>query len=171
MSVQIREYPGTALREEDVTSGRVLTASGSAQATYAWDLGIAIGRYLAELRTGRLVGRRCVSCQRVLFPPRAFCEECFRPTLEWVVLADTGVIQTFAICYITWNAERIAEPKVPAVIAIDGASPGMGLLHLIGSADPARVAIGQKVRAVWEPANLRRGAITDIAYFTPVEVE
>lgn len=170
MSVQIHEYPGTALREEDLTSGRVLTVSGSARAAYAWDLGIAMGGYLAELKRGHLVGRRCVSCQRVLFPPRAFCEQCFRPTLEWVPLPDTGVIQTFAICHIAWDARRIAEPKIPAVIAIDGASPGMGLLHLIGGVDPARIAIGQKVRAVWQPEDARRGAITDVAYFTPVEV-
>jgi uncharacterized OB-fold protein len=170
MSVQIQTYPGTALRDNDLTSGRVLTVDGAARAMYSWDLGIAMGGYLAALRNGRLVGRRCNQCQRVLFPPRAFCEECFRPTSEWVVLADTGVIQTFAISYIAWDAQRIAEPKIPAVIAIDGASPGMGLLHLIGGVDPARVAIGQRVRAVWQPEGLRRGAITDVAHFTPVEV-
>jgi uncharacterized protein len=169
MSTSIQSYSGTSLREEDFTTGRVLTETGSAGAEYAWDRGVAIGRYLAELREGRLVGCRCRQCQRILFPPRAFCEECFHPTTEWVVLQDVGTIQTFAICHIAWDASRVATPSIPAVIAIDGASPGMGLLHLIGGVAPEKVKVGQRVRAVWRPANERRGDITDIQHFAPVE--
>lgn len=170
MSEKIQEFPGTALREDDLLSGRVLTVEGDARAAYAWDLGIAMERYLTELRHGRLVGVRCEHCGRLLFPPRAFCEHCFVPTTSWVHLPDTGTIQTFAICYISWDARRIDEPKVPAVISIDGASRTMGLLHLIGGVDPGRLAIGQRVRAVWRPESERAGAITDILYFTPLEV-
>ncbi|HVC35602.1 MAG TPA: Zn-ribbon domain-containing OB-fold protein [Chloroflexota bacterium] len=169
MSVRIQDFPGTPLREDDVRSGRVLTVSGAARAEYAWDLGVAMTRYLEELRNGRLVGQRCRHCGRVLFPPRAFCEQCFCPTTEWVALPDTGVIQTFAICHIAWDAQRIDEPKLPAVIAVDGASRNMGLLHLIGGVEPERVAVGQRVRAVWRPPDERQGAITDILYFTPTE--
>lgn len=169
MSARIREYPGTPLREDDIRAGRVLTVAGDARAEYVWDVGVATGRYLEELRNGRLVGVRCHHCGRILFPPRAFCEQCFRPTTEWVTLKDTGVIQTFAICHIAWDARRIDEPKIPAVIAIDGASRNMGLLHLIGGVDPDHVAVGQRVRAVWRPASERQGAITDIRYFAPVE--
>lgn len=79
------------------------------------------------------------------------------------------MIQTFAICHIAWDARRIDEPKIPAVIAIDGASRNMGLLHLIGDVAPERVAVGQHVRAVWRPAGKRQGSITDILYFTPTE--
>jgi len=170
MSVRIQEFPGTPLREDDVRSGRVLTVSGAAGAEYAWDLGIAMERYLAGLRDGRLVGTGCHHCGRVLFPPRVFCEQCFQPTTEWVDLPDSGVVQTFAICHIAWDARRIDEPKVPAVIAVDGASRNMGLLHLIGGVDPDRVAVGQRVRAVWRPERERTGSITDILYFAPTEV-
>jgi uncharacterized OB-fold protein len=169
MTDAVHEYPGTPLREADLAAGRVLTVPGAARAEYAWDLGIAMSHYLAELQQGRLVGRRCHHCGRVLFPPRMFCEHCFRPTTEWVTLSDTGTIQTFAICHIAWDASRIDEPKVPAVISIDGASRLMGLLHLIGGVSPDRVTVGQRVRAVWLPPPERRGAITDIRYFMPEE--
>lgn len=169
MSVRIQQFPGTPLREDDLRSGGVLTVPGAARAEYAWDVGIAIGRYLEELRNGRLVATRCQHCGRTLFPPRAFCEQCFQPTAEWVALPDTGVVQTFAICHIAWDARRIDQPIVPAVIAIDEAGRNMGLLHLIGGVDPDRVAVGQRVRAVWKPASERRGAITDIRHFTPME--
>lgn len=169
MSVQFHEFPGTPLREDDLRQGRVLTQAGAAGAAYSWDVGIAIGRYLDELRGGHLVGRGCAHCGRILFPPRMFCEQCFCPTAEWVVLRDTGTIQTFAISHIAWDATRISEPKMPAVIAIDGASRNMGLLHLIGGVKPDNVSIGQRVRAVWKPARERRGAITDIRFFAPME--
>ena len=169
MSVIIGPFPGTPLREDDLVTGQVLTESASAGAEYSWDRGMAIGRYLACLQEGRLVGCRCTECRRILFPPRAFCEECFHPTSAWVDLADTGVIQTFAICHIAWDASRVATPTIPAVIAIDGASPGMGLLHLIGNVSPDRVAVGMRVRAVWRPAAERQADITDIQYFEPLE--
>jgi len=169
MNVRVQEYPGTPLREDDVRSGRVLTVPGSAGAEYAWDVGIAVGRYLEELRNGRLVGVRCQHCGRILFPPRAFCEHCFCPTTDWVTLQDTGTIQTFAVCHIAWDARRIDEPKIPAVIAIDGASRNMGLLHLIGGVNPDQVSVGQRVRAVWRPTSERQGSITDILHFAPLE--
>jgi uncharacterized OB-fold protein len=169
VSVNLKAYAGTSLREEDFTAGRVLTETGAARAEYSWDRGVAVGRYLAELHEGRLVGCRCQQCQRILFPPRAFCEECFHPTTEWVQLSDFGTIQTFAICHIAWDATRVSTPSIPAVVAIDGASPGMGLLHLIGGVAPEKVAVGQRVRAVWRAPEQRKGDITDIEYFTPVE--
>jgi uncharacterized OB-fold protein len=169
MSTVIQDYPGTSLHEADIASGKVLTVPDATRPAYDWDLGAAMGRYLAELKNGRLVGTVCRDCQRVLFPPRLFCEQCFRPVTEWVELRDTGVIQTFAICHIAWDATRISEPKLPAVIAIDGASPLMGLLHLIGGTSPDEVRVGQRVRAVWKPPEEREGRITDILYFTPAE--
>jgi uncharacterized OB-fold protein len=55
------------------------------------------------------------------------------------------------------------------VIEIDGAAPGMGILHHINEVDPWQIEIGMKVRAVWKPAEERQGAITDIRYFVPVQ--
>jgi uncharacterized OB-fold protein len=161
--------PGTPLRDQDLREGRVLTIPGAADVRYQWDTGVAIGRYLAELKNGRLVGRKCARCQRVLVPPRMFCEQCFVPTTEWVELADTGTVQTLAICHIAWDTTRLTRPEIPAVIAIDGASPGYGILHMLGEVEPERARVGQRVRAAWRPAEERTGAITDILYFRPTE--
>jgi hypothetical protein len=57
---------------------------------------------------------------------------------------------------------------MPAVIAIDGASPGMGILHLLGEVAPKAVTIGMRVQAVWKPVAEREGSITDIRYFRPI---
>jgi len=160
--------PGTGLKDEDFKKGRVLTTSWNADARYAWDAGVAIGRYLAGLKQGKILGVGCNKCGRVMVPPRIFCEWCFRNIDEWVELKDTGRVNTFSLCYVTWDVKRIKEPQIPAVIEVDGASPGMGIMHLLGEVDPKKVQVGMRVKAVWKPANEREGAITDIKYFKPI---
>ncbi len=156
---------GTPLTSEDFEKGRVATFRDVPRMEYAWDCGEAIGRYLDELKEGRLAARRCRGCRRVLIPPRMHCERCWRPTDEWVTAADTGVVNTFSICYITWDMVRLKRPQIPAVIDIDGTSGG--ILHLLGGVDSKKVRVGMKVRAVWRPASERSGAITDIKYWRP----
>ena len=54
------------------------------------------------------------------------------------------------------------------MIEIDGATPGHGIMHMIGEVDPADVKVGMKVKAVWKPEEEREGAITDIKYWKPI---
>lgn len=169
MTVNIKEFPGVYVKEEDFEEGKILYTMWYPKLSYAWDAGVAIGRYLAELKEGRIIGRKCRKCRRIMVPPRMFCEHCFRPTDEWVYLKDTGTVLTFSICYVTWDMVRIKEPQIPAVIQIDGASRGMGIMHLLGEVDPQEVRVGMRVKAVWKPPEERTGAITDILYFKPLE--
>lgn len=166
---------GTPLRDADVRSGRISLERWEPDLAYRWDTGVAIGRFLEGLREGKILGVRCHRCQRTVTPPRAFCELCFTPMDEWVELRDTGTVNTFSICYVTWDLKPLKQPQVPAVIEIDGTSPRVGFLHLIGglrarSVEGIRkqVRVGRRVRAVWKPVAERIGAITDILYFTPV---
>jgi uncharacterized OB-fold protein len=159
---------GTALEPSDFETGRIFTASDVPRLQYAWDPGQAIGRYLEELKNGRLVARTCHRCGRVLLPPRMFCERCFRCTDEWVYVQDTGTVATFSLCYVSWDVRRLRRPEIPAVIEIDGASPGMGILHVLGRVAPKAVHVGMRVRAVWKPPRQRTGSITDIRFFEPI---
>jgi uncharacterized OB-fold protein len=160
-------YRGTGLSNKDLKGGKVLTERWTADAKYAWDGGIAMGRYLEGLKEGKLLGVRCHQCGRTMIPPRMFCEWCFRAVDEWVELKTTGLINTYSLCYVTWDVKRIKKPLLPAVIEIDGASPGMGIMHLLGEVDPEKIRIGMRVKAVWKPVAEREGAITDIKYWKP----
>jgi uncharacterized OB-fold protein len=171
MTMEAHVYPTVYLRQREIDSGNVLTEHWEPNARYAWDAGVAIGRYLEELKAGRLIGRRCDNCRRVLIPPRMFCEVCFRPTDDWVLLQDTGTVNTFSLCYVTWDMQRLTDPQIPAVIEIDGASKGMGIMHMLGQVEPEDVEIGMRVQAVWKPAAERQGDITDILYFKPLPKE
>ncbi|MCX8063417.1 MAG: Zn-ribbon domain-containing OB-fold protein [Anaerolineales bacterium] len=154
-----------SLNEEDFSSGQILFRHDRLIAHYAWDTGIAIGYFLGGLKAGVILGAYCSTCRKTVTPPRIVCEWCFRPMQRFVELSDTGKVNTFSICYITWDVKRISEPEIPAVIEIDGASPGHGFLHKLAEVDPNEVHIGMKVQAVWKPPEERCGSITDILYF------
>jgi len=171
MTVKIKEWPGTGLSTRAIEDGQVLTVKYQPRAEYAWDAGVAISRYLEELQEGRLIARQCTGCDRILIPPRMFCEQCFRPTDGWVYVQDTGTVNTFSICHVRWDVVRLTKPQLPAVIHIDGASPGMGILHLLGEVSPEDIHIGLRVKAVWKEPRARQGAITDIRYWKPLREE
>ncbi|MFQ5925216.1 MAG: Zn-ribbon domain-containing OB-fold protein [Dehalococcoidia bacterium] len=168
MTEKIKEYPGTSLRDADIREGRVLTTEWHPNLKYAWDAGVAVGRFLAELKEGRIIGTRCEKCHRIVVPPRVFCELCFKPSAGFLYLKDTGTVNTFSIAYTDWAAARIEEPRFPAVIEIDGASKGIGIMHVLGEVAPDKIKIGMRVKAVWKPRRAREGAITDIKYFKPL---
>jgi len=169
MTSKIKVFPGTPLREVDFKQGKILYRHDEMNGQYAWDTGIGIGSYLAALKEGVLLGSYCRSCRRTVVPPRTVCEWCFRPMSSYVPLKNTGTVNTFSLCYITWDLKRIKEPEISAVIEIDGASPLHGIMHKLGEVDPEDVHIGMRVQAVWKPADEREGAITDILYFKPIK--
>lgn len=161
-------YPSTSLSEADIRDGKVLSIHDNLSGEFSWDTGVAIGKYLAGLKRGVILGSSCVNCRRTVVPPRNVCEWCYRPMHKFVPLEDTGTVNTFSLCYVTWDVQRIKEPETPAVIEIDGASPMHGIMHKLGEVDPQEIKIGMRVKAVWKPADERQGAITDILYFKPI---
>jgi len=169
MKSQPHRVRGTPLEAADFKKGKVFSTTYVPTLRYAWDTGEAIGRYLEELKQGRLIARRCWRCERIMIPPRMFCERCFRPTDQWVYVKDTGKVNTFSLCYVSWDVRRLKRPEIPAVIEVDGASPGMGILHIIRNVTSRQVRVGMRVRAVWKPRSRRTGSITDIAYWEPLK--
>ncbi len=158
---------GHSLSDADFRSA-VGAVDVSLDPRYSWDAGVAISRFLDGLRDGKVLGRTCRVCRRVLVPPRMFCERDFRPTDGWVDVADTGVVETFSIAHVSWDMRDLETPDMPAVIRIDGTSDG-GLLHKIGGVEPDSVSIGMRVRAVWKPESERTGSILDISHFAPAD--
>lgn len=172
MSSKITDYPGAEITAEESRAGRYLVTRYATELKYSWSSGEAISRFLGGLRDGEVWGRKCRGCGRTMVPPRMYCEVCFRLTDEWVRLRDTGRVATYSISYVNADASRRGEqgPIYVAVIEIDGASPLMGMLHLLGEvSSPEAVTVGMKVKAVWKPKGERQGAVTDIRYFKPLE--
>lgn len=168
MTARIKKWPGIELSSQDFYAGKTPSVRSRPDAKYAWSAGEAMSRFLEELQQGRFIARTCSGCTRILFPPRMFCEECFRPTDAWMYIRDTGTIETFSVSYLDRDAKRITQPILVGVVSLDGASPKMGMMHYFGEMSPDQLRIGMRVKAVWRPPADRRGSVLDIAYFRPL---
>lgn len=168
MSEKIAKWPGVELSSKEFYE-KVTSVKYRPRAKFAWSAGEAMSRFLTELKEGRLIARTCRQCKRVLFPPRMFCEECFRPTDAWTYVKDTGTIETYSVSYIDLDAKRIEEPVYVGVVSVDGASPKMGIMHYFGDVTPETIKIGMRVKAVWKPAHEREGSVLDIRYWRPLK--
>ena len=169
MSERVKFFPGREISSKAFDSGEVLTKSYMADLKYSWSTGVAVTRFLQELKNGKIIGRKCKKCERVLVPPRMFCEDCFRTTDEWVYVKDTGTVNTYSVAHVGTDASRLKEPLFIAVINIDGPTAGMGFLHYLGEIGSEKnIKVGMKVQAVWKVENERTGSILDIRYFKPI---
>ena len=169
MSEKIKNYRGELLKSADIKEGKIPTEKCHPKVKFAWSVGIAIGRFLEELEKGRIIASTCSICGRIMVPPRVYCEKCFKPTDGWKYVEDTGTINTYSISYLAADASRLKEPILVAIIDLDGASEGMGIIHKLDEVDKNDVKFGMKVKAVWKPKEERVGAITDIKYFRPIK--
>ena len=65
----------TPLSEKDFSQEKIFSLHWNVQMKYAWDDGVAISRYLKELKDGKIIAKKCNKCKRILVPPRMFCEK------------------------------------------------------------------------------------------------
>src|SRR5207245_10858366 len=127
MSQKITSYPGHEITSDELKEGKYLDVQYKFVPRYSWAAGVAISRFLDEVKEGRIVARKCNQCERILVPARMYCEHCYRPTDEWVELRDTGSVNTFAISHVGPDARRLKTPDQLAVVDVHTASPAKGL--------------------------------------------
>lgn len=141
------------------------TIDGRVEIAYKWSAGIAGTRFFHELRENRrIMGSKCPQCERVLVPPRIFCEECFVDTEEWVEVSTQGTVLTFAESYFGLQGQKLDKPWYVGIIKLDESDGG--LFHRLVP-DQRPVDIDARVEAVF--ADERNGEILDIEHFRTVK--
>ena len=141
-------------------------SSGEAFQPFDWSVGKCGSKFLAEIRDNKkFIGIKCPKCERVYVPPRKVCGRCYVGMDEFVPVALEGTIDVCAIIQFGFidPSTGIQQP-VPygyAFIKLDGADSL--LPHFIDSADPEKVKVGARVRAVFEEK--RTGTMMDIKHF------
>src|SRR5438132_13382320 len=125
MSQKITSYPGHEITPEEAREGKYLDIVYKFEPKYSWAAGVAISRFLTELQDGKIVARKCYKCERILVPPRMYCEQCYRPPDEWVQVKDTRTVNTFSISHVRTDARRLTTPILAARVDIEDANPGM----------------------------------------------
>ncbi|GLZ10217.1 DNA-binding protein [Actinomadura sp. NBRC 104425] len=137
---------------------------------YTRSVGPVIGRFLTELRDGRLVGVRTAG-GRVLVPPAEYDpDDGEAVTGEFVEVGPAGTVRSWSWVPRPRPAHPLDRPFAWALIQPDGADTA--LLHALDvgvfeeGADPPRfLKTGMRVRPKWRQE--RTGSIGDIECFRP----
>ncbi len=134
-------------------------------ATWHYASGAAMERFYNGLMEKRIEALRCGVCLRRYLPPRPVCGNCHLELIEWVPVADEGWLEAWTVMQVPMLDARIGRmreaPYGMGLIRLDGADTTIN--HYLAESDPARLAIGLRVRAVWRPQ--ARGALDDIVHF------
>ncbi|MEM2446417.1 MAG: Zn-ribbon domain-containing OB-fold protein [Candidatus Bathyarchaeia archaeon] len=132
-----------------------------------YTLGIAGERFFREIKdNARIMGTKCTRCNILYVPARLYCERCFSKLEDWIEVPPQGEVHTFTILHRDLEDNPLEKPLILAFVKLEGADGGF--VHYLGEVEPDEVYIGMKVKAVFKPAEERKGEITDIKYFKPI---
>lgn len=116
--------------------------------------------YWAFCRRGILACQRCIDCGLLRRYLRRTCANCFSTSYDWVELSGHGTVYACTVCMYPLSDEFIA-PYVVALIDLD---EGIRVMSNVVDADPSTVAIGTRVRVVFDVVSERIA----LPLFTPV---
>ena len=143
-----------------------------------YPVGLFNGRFAREMRdNGRLLGIVCRHCGFSLLPPQAVCTVCHGENFEdpnWAEMGPEATVagfMTFNMPYIDSNDLSVKKGNsTVGQLMVDSPGRTSGFLwHFIGEAEAARLRNGMRVRAVFRPREERKGLMSDIVHWVPVE--
>lgn len=130
---------------------------------YTRTTGPVIGRFLTELRDGRIVGVRTAD-RRVLVPPFEYDPHTGDAvTDEFVTVGPAGTVEGWTWVDAPRAAHPLDRPFAWALIRLDGADTT--LVHAVDAGTVKAMRPGLRVRPRWRAE--RTGSITDIEAFVP----
>jgi uncharacterized OB-fold protein len=110
---------------------------------YKHALGTTVGGFFEGLKSKRILGRRCDTCERVLVPARSFCDRCHVEAGDWVEVAPRGTLEMFTIVCEPFKGMLVDPPYVLAYALLDGADTAVvGYVKNVDLADIDAAAAG-----------------------------
>lgn len=134
------------------------------EVTYHHSAGVVGSKYFVELRDNKkIMGTKCLLCNKVYLPPQSVCGECFGRIDEWVELSGKGTLMSYTVVYQAEESQPAPTPFAYGIIRLDGADTG--LTHLLGEVDFDKIRIGMRMEPVFKAKPV--GNMLDIKYFRP----
>mgnify|MGYP006297130413 CR=1 FL=1 len=122
--------------------------------------------FFKKLEERKLVGNQCRSCNRVFFPPKLICGECFIRPDRWVDLRETAEVATFSITYEKDPETGETVEKPVCAIRQDGSDTTM-LAQISEEVDFKDTYVGMPLKVVWSETPVDN--ISAIEYYEPIE--
>ncbi len=129
---------------------------------YVYTPGLAGLKVAEALIEGKILGVKCGD--ELYIPAKTYCPD--HSEGELVEVKGPWVVKSYTIIYENMYGVKLDKPVVVALIGVEGAQGG--LIHYV-KVEPDKARIGLKVEPVFRPREERRGLITDIMFFKPIE--
>ena len=114
---------------------------------------------------GKLVLPRCDDCGEVIWYPRSLCPFCASTSTTNVEMSGAGTLYSFSIVRKGSGPFREHAPYVVAIVELD---EGPRMMTNVVGADPETLAVGARVRVVFDPVLDDTGTqVAAIPRFTP----
>ncbi len=122
--------------------------------------------FLKKLGQKKLVGNQCPGCNRIFYPPRLVCGQCFIKPDRWVDVRDTARVATYAIAFLK-DPETGKVREAPMVLVHHDGTDTVTIAELHPDIDVKDTYIGMPIKVHWsdEP----KGSLIDIEYYDPIE--
>jgi uncharacterized OB-fold protein len=150
----------------EIKTGEIKTTQEKWDITYNHSLGETASYFFEQLRDNKKIyGKKCNSCERVLLPPRSYCDRCFVDTEDWVEVGLEGRVETFTVVFQKFDGLP-DPPYCIAYVLLDGADTA--ILNYVKGIDftpdnvPTSIKMGDHVKVVFNPS--AEGKITDFWY-------
>src|SRR4029078_6220117 len=129
----------------------VLRAPHSLEYTYTRSVGPVVERFFNGLGERRIQGIKGAD-GKVIVPPTEYDPQTGESLSEFVDVADSGVVTTWA-----WSSEPIPgqpvdRPFAWALIQLHGADTGM--THAVDAGDESKMSTGMRVKVRWAKDNV-----------------
>ena len=141
---------------------KVLSAPYVLEYTYRRSVGPIVGRFLAALAEGRILGGRTAS-GKVVVPPTEYDPETSDAVTDLVEVGTSGTVTSWSWAAAPRRGQPLDRPFAWALVKLDGAHTS--LLHAVDAGDIGNMATGMRVKARFSAE--RGGTIRDIACFEP----
>lgn len=143
---------------------------GIVRADYEYWVGKYMDKFYENLEKQQFTGNRCPSCNKVYFPPRKVCGECFKTIplddASWVELTTTGTLINFTATNYNVSERRKKKSEKTTIIGlikIEGSDTA--IMYPILDAQESDLSIGMKLEVVWDKRPT--GSPEDIKGFKP----
>jgi uncharacterized OB-fold protein len=139
---------------------------GNMQADYMYPAGVAGDKFFKHIKQmDSFLATKCSKCNKILFPPRLYCEDCFQEITDddWAEVPAEGTVKLFTIVKLDAHGKKLDVPKIMALIGVDKTDGAT--LGLINSTDLDKDYAGAKVKAVFRPQDKREGTMKDILHW------
>lgn len=141
---------------------------GHIPVNYVYTYGQAGEKFFRAVKDkGTFLATYCSACDVSYVPPKIYCDRCFAKIDQYIDVGTEGFVESFTISFKHLDGTDRREPRILAMIRIDGTDGG--LIHYLVGIDPEDIAIGLRVRAVFNPRRTRTGSIEDIVGFEPMK--